>query len=359
MSDSNDAAGPRVRPLALLALILASVWILTGALFKLLQGSPALLPAFMHDLPLSVETIYPLVIGIELGVVAIALLRPREGWILVTLQYLAFFSVLGIQIARGEESCGCMGKNVELAPTTMLAIDGALFALLMVSRPWSGLGRIVVVGLFVLPRFVGRGQAIDPAEVLGKIESAPGAFVDGDPRVDPGGAATRTDPPVTDVLDPDVVANPDGDQPGASPTQPGTETIPAPAPPAVTPEAQGWTVLSPDKWIGKDVFDIDLAQWTDVGMLPLDGTWIFYRTTCEHCRDHLIEVANADDGSKLIGLIRVPDPGDSPDNRIVHIMPQGGHVMHVELPAGVEYVLTTPADAEIVGGVVQTAREGF
>ncbi|QDU65566.1 MauE/DoxX family redox-associated membrane protein [Engelhardtia mirabilis] len=371
MSDSPAADGPRLRPLALLALALASVWILTGALFKLLQGSPALLPKFMHELPISVTTLYPLVIGIELAIVGFAWLRPRQGWALIALQYLAFFGVLGIQIARGEESCGCMGKNVSLAPTTMLAIDGTLFALLLISRPWSGLGRFVMplpvaaiaaIALFALPHFVGRGQAMDPSQVRAMREGASGAGIDKSPTADPDGAASRSQDEAQQMASAEPA--PGSASSEAATTHGATQPqAPAPSPvedvDEVVAPAQGWTIIAPEDWVGKDVFDIDLAQWVDVASLPLDGTWILYRTTCEHCRDHLIDVTNADDGSELIGLIRVPDPGDSPENRIVHIMPQGGHVMHVELPRGVEYVVTTPADAEIMGGVVQAAREGI
>ena len=49
----EDTLQRTTRPLTVVALLLAGGWILAGALFKLLQGSPALLPAFMRDLPLS------------------------------------------------------------------------------------------------------------------------------------------------------------------------------------------------------------------------------------------------------------------------------------------------------------------
>ena len=67
----------------------------------------------------AIGTLYRVAIGIELAVVAFALLRPRFGWALLVLQYLAFLGVLGVLIGQGVESCGCMGSTVSIAPGGM------------------------------------------------------------------------------------------------------------------------------------------------------------------------------------------------------------------------------------------------
>lgn len=401
--DFPDTA--RVRPLALLALAAASLWILTGALFKLLEGSPALLPAFMHELPISVELIYPVVIGVELAVVSLALLRPRFGWGLVALQYLAFFGVLGIQIARGEESCGCMGGNVTIAPITMLAIDGVIFAALLATRPWSGLGRfglplpiaaVAALAALVAPNFVGRGQSVDLEAVRERLASMDGtagtaAGAPGSSGAAGGGSSSNAaSGPATGVVagggDAAATAGAgDGATPasgssgegagdatdgsatdGAAP-QPGTDDgapaevaqeqpeQPVTPPEPVEEESLGWQIFDVEDWVGMDVFETDLAAYLDLAMLPLDGTWVFYRTTCDHCAEHMIDLMNAPPG-KPLALIRIPEPGDNEDNRVVHLMPAG---VQVELPAIVEYVLTTPADMEVEGGIVAGAREGI
>jgi hypothetical protein len=346
------------RPLAVVALLLAGGWLLAGALFKLTQGSPALLPAFMRELPLSLETLYPIVIGIELAVVASAWLRPSLGWLVLAGQYTVFFGVLALQIAAGEESCGCMGSKVSLTPWQMLGIDGTLFALLMFSRPWSGLPRggaplpllgLVVAGLLALPWFGGRGQAVDPGRIRAaqgsgarevvapeganagpEGEQSPGAVNGGD--ASPGGGATAGE------ATPDQVESP--------------ASVPS----------QGWTVLDPRKWVGQDVFSIDAAEWLGeetVAMLPFDGLWVFYRQQCDHCRDHLLELANSEQGQRQVGLIRVPEASDTPDNSVILLRPEGPHVFECALPAGVDYVLSTPADATVAGGVVVDARENI
>lgn len=352
----EDTLQRTTRPLTVVALLLAGGWILAGALFKLLQGSPALLPAFMRDLPLSLETIYPLVIGIELAVVSIAWLRPRPGWALIALQYLVFFGVLSVQIARGEESCGCMGSEVTLTPVQMLAIDGTLFTLLMLSRPWSGFGTsglpIPAVGaiaavLLALPWFGGRGRSVSPEDVVrDRTESAQNEV----PSGIEGGATARPSDGTDGTVEPDVVL----------------EEVDADVPVEPAPEegtgggSQGWTVLDPASWVGLDVFSLDITPWLgedQVALLPQDGLWVLYRQQCDHCRDHLLELSNTEHGQRMVGLIRVPEPSDTPDNSIIVLKPQGPHVTEVELPAGVDYVLSTPADATIQGSVVIEARE--
>ena len=78
-------------------------------------------------------------------------------------------------------------------------------------------------------------------------------------------------------------------------------------------------------------------------------------------------------GANLIGLIfylisgpfapfvflEIPEPALAEEQRIVRVFPQGGHVTHVRLPEGTDYLLTTPADFEVQEAVVTAVREGI
>src|SRR6185503_10552929 len=113
---------------ALACVVAIAVWVLTGAVFKLVWGTPALLPGVVRDLPLELGLTYKLAIGIELAIVAIALSKPRWGWPLQASLLLVFDLVLTTQIAAGVESCGCFGAKLEIDPRVMLAIDSVLLA---------------------------------------------------------------------------------------------------------------------------------------------------------------------------------------------------------------------------------------
>ena len=120
-------------------------------------------------------------------------------------------------------------------------------------------------------------------------------------------------------------------------------------------------VFYPDRWVGQDLFSIPLADYMlaeDVALLPDTGLLVFYRQQCDHCRDHLLELASSELGERRLGLIRVPEPNDTPGNSLIVVKPEGPHVSEVSLFEGVEYVLSTPAEAEVEGFVVTAAREG-
>lgn len=309
------------RPSSLLpriAVALPAAWILAGALFKLFAGSPNDLPPVVRDLsPLDVVTTYRAVIAIELGVVVLALLRPAEAWLVVVLQYLVFGLVLAHQIRKGQTSCGCFGSSSPLSPRDMAWIDGTLIAVLVAARPWrlplprSGASFLVVAPLLLV-------AVVGPWLVERQVKAPP------EPLVARNGAE------------------------------------PAPAPPARL--GRKFAVLDPEEWIGKTVAETPLADWLeeDVATLPTEGTWILWRWTCDHCAEHLEELAANPPAVPFLTLVRVKEPHDADDNRQVFFMPEGeGWVVHANLTDAVEYVIETPADMDLEEGVIRRAREGI
>lgn len=304
MHTSTDVNPPRSR-LALVWVVLIALWVAAGALFKLFWGTPALLPAVVRDLPLELGLTYRLAIGIELAIVGVALTKPRWGWVLQVALLGVFDLVLTTQIAAGETNCGCFGSKFSMPPWLMMLIDSALLLGLLSARPWrnlaGGLGPIV------------------PAGLAAAALALPWLF---DRQVQQG----------------EVVAN-------------------------GQPVAGQWIELDVEKWVGQEIWNTPLGlpplnAHIDVASLPLDGLWVFYRQTCEHCAKHLAKLTESEHGERLITLVQLEEPNDTLANRVVNAMPDGNFVQHARLPPSISYVLQTPAELVLEGGKVVAAAEG-
>jgi len=289
---------------------LVAAWILAGALFKLLRGTPADLPQLVREIPLRLGLTYKLVISIELAISLVALLRPRWGWPLLVLQLCVFDAVLARQLAAGETSCGCFGKGFPIPTWGMAAIDSSLLVLLLAARPWSGglaaglpAGALVLVGALALP--------------------LPWAFDREAPAAPPASSGA------------------DG---GA-----GEPTLHA---------LRQYVELDVEKWVGKDLSETPLARWLDVYQYPPNALWVLWRQTCDHCARHLAKLAQEETGERFLVLVQIQEEGDTEANRVVHLMPQGDFVLEAELPDSVDYVVTTPAEIETVDWKVVKAAEG-
>jgi hypothetical protein len=255
--------------------------------------------------PLELGVTYNLAIGIELAIAAVALTRPRIGWLLQAALLAVFDLVLTTQIAAGTENCGCFGNKLSMPPWVMLLIDSVLLAGLLVLRPWraapaglpllvpAALAAVVLVVPWLLDRELEQGQVV-----------ADGAPVEG-----------------------------------------------------------RWANLEVGKWVGKDIWDTPLGQpplseYIDVAALPLDGLWVFWRQTCDHCAKHLAALAESEHGERLLTLVQLEEPNDTLANRVVHALPDGNFVQHARLPPSIAYVIQTPAELVLEGGRIVAAEEG-
>ena len=298
---------PTTRPFALIALGLATLWLLVGAGFKLFLGTPADLPQIMHDLPLSLGLTYKLAIGTELLFVVLAVGAPRIGWIAIAAIYVVFEVILGLLLMEGADSCGCFGSKVTILPAEMMTYDGILLGLLLVSRPWKG--------------------------------TAPGfnkALV---------GVACVLAMALPFLLDREV------DAPPPAPV----DELPVPAQTFRRPFA----ILDIEDWVGQSVYDTALANHLeqDIGMLPTEGLWVLWRWTCDHCATHLQDLANNPPAVPFITLIRIKEEIDNEENRAVHIMPSGPEVVEASLPASVDYAIQTPGELTLEGSIILSASE--
>jgi hypothetical protein len=233
-----------------------------------------------------------------------------------------------MQIAGGAKSCGCFGAKVPMPPWLMLTIDSALLGLLLISKPWASLRRrgipwaaliVFVATLAAVPWLVDRSAKLPP----------------------------RPDPTLKPMV---------GD--GATSQVSQRQTVDEPAKPAQASKTRSYVIFDPSTLKGKSVYDTDIAKLVDVdkGNLPLEGTWILYRWTCDHCAAHLKDMAASYDGSPL-GLIRLRETTDTDENGVITLMPVGPAVVMAELPDTYDYVVTTPVVMRIEAGTIVSVDE--
>ncbi len=310
MSEEKQLPGLRAH----ISILLPALWLAIGASFKLFSGTPKDLPPVLFELPLDIDLVFKLAIGIELSIVSLALFKPAVGWRLLALQYGIFLGLLAQLQLSGETSCGCMGSSVSLTPLTMIGIDGVLLAMLLTAKPRT----------LQLPD---RGPAFLAPALVAFCLAFPWTYID-------AGGATQTAPKTTEG---------------------GEAAEEAPA-----TEKPRYVVLEPGEWEGQDIFSSPLAPWVDFesGALPIDGLYVFYRQTCDHCREHLMKLFEEDIGMPMV-LVKINEKGDNPENDLIDVKPEGPHIIEIELDPEIEWVIETPADLELEGGMIIRGEEGI
>lgn len=332
----------------------ASLWILTGALFKLFAGTPNDLPTpvlqFLADLDPGLKL--KLAISIELVVVVLGLCAPALGWFWIGGSLAVFVGILLVMLGQGAESCGCFGTAVKFPPEAMLAIDSVLLVSLLALRPWRAL----------------RGAKSAPAPWVFALAAvgaaAPWFVIDDGVPVKPRGPATQTTASAPGT-------NPATTQPSA--TNGGTtasdgsagETAATQGPGGSSPgpanggASQGevklprFVVLSPLKqeWVGKHVRDTELGTWMPVDDYPQDGEWVLFRYDCDHCREHFLKLDEEfQSAPKTYVFVEVPSEGTP----VVTQMPPHYEPI-AKLPDGTDWVIQTPWTLELEAGIVKRA----
>jgi hypothetical protein len=237
--------------------------------------------------------------------VCVAIMKPHKGWMLITAIFGFFLALLIDMKLKGKDSCGCMGDSIKIDPLIMLAVDGTLLAFVLATKPWKNL-------------------------------SPPGLST---PIMWAG--------IVVSIVLPFLVVHPE--QPVLTPPNGGT-TVVNPQDPTTGP-GRMYIAMSPDKWSGKTIYDIEeFTRVVPVDKIPSDGRIVLWRQGCTHCAKHLREMANEKSAATPILLVQVMD--DLKDGRAVDAMPTGDHVTSVQLPPG-DGMFTTPVEIRVEGGVVK------
>lgn len=295
---------PRISAWPTVLVRTAATWILAGALFKLLVGSPNDLPTSVREFSadafgFSAVLTYQLAIAIELSIAAFAWLRPDRAWTMAAAQLAVFCAVLTPLALAGAKSCGCFGSKIPVPPWAMLSIDGVLLAALLASRPWRATtppsARWIPLAICV---------ACAWAAPFGSTSSG----------AKDGGAARLADVDKTAEL----------------------------------PRFVEWR---PDDWVGERLSGTGVGRFVAVENHLLDANWVIYSPSCEHCAAYLrrLDGEFATDPRAYV-FLRLPM--DQGAERVVDVMPPGDEV---ELPSDVQYVITPPWNLRIDDGVVSEA----
>lgn len=285
--------------LAALAVRLAALWLLTGALFKLFAGSPKMIPELvLSSSPFSWTLTYQIAIAIELSIVCVAVLKPHRGWIPITAIFGVFMALLIVMTLEGKASCGCMGDTIKIHPAIMLAIDGALLIFVLATKPWQ---HLAPPGLSTLLVIVGVFASIALPWIVVRPEQ--GALTPGNPTAAPG---------------------------------------------------RVYISMEPEKWSGQSIYDIEeFTRVVPLDKIPSDGRIVLWRQHCDVCAKHLREMASETVTTPIL-LVQVMD--DLSSSRAVDLMPTGGHVTEVQLPPG-EGLFTTPIEIRVEGGLVKAVLD--
>jgi len=307
-----------------LTLWVIPLWVLSGALFKLLDGSPAGLPAVLvrtlGAAGINLAFVLHFAVAVEIAAVGVIwLVRPLSRP--VALAILGVFApVLIGDLVVGASSCGCFG-SVKVHPAITLIIDGGL-----------------LLGVFFLGRRAEslRTQAVVPTgrsavAMLWIVASFALAF---------GLPAHRT-----------AADGGGGQVPTAGPSPSPTQD------PAVATAVPSYYLPDYGSWIGRRWSSLDIAKWVKGAPADLDQGVryvVLYRKDCEHC--HLLfELYFADELPYPTTVVAVPDRAGFPTQGLQE-MPCT-ECSQAELPAGCDWFFKTPVVVKLVDGTVECAVE--
>lgn len=318
--DELNGAGRRAGVALILAQVvvwgLAPLWILAGALLKLLAGSPSNLPSILVKgagaAGLDLMFLLRYSIGVELAAVGLVYILPHLArWIEGILLGVFLFILVGDLLA-GASSCGCFG-SVQVHPVIMLVVDGALF-----------------IGVLLAGRLgVGNGRSpLSPGQVGAALIWVAAAFAVAFVAAMGGGAAS-----------PAAAGGGSSASAAAAPT----------LPPYYLPEYASW--------IGKPWHDLEIAGWIKGAPADLDqGTQflVFYRKDCPHCHE-LLDLHFQGALPYPVTVVAVPERSGFPTSNVFPMVCT--ECREAELPAGVDWFMQTPVVVRLENGMVRCAAE--
>lgn len=350
------------------ALSLGALWLLTGALYKLFEGSPNDMPPLVVEKsPFDMWETFRYAIMVELAVVGLVFSVPRIGWVFLAGTFVTFLTVLVPLVLEGEESCGCFGSNVKIDPIVMMSIDAGLLLLLLSSKPWrlpkdSGLGWGGLVPFLVLA-VAGPFLKLEGSPEL-PARKAPAPTITGDPTgadslVDTAQDAVETVADAADAAASDLV-NAATDAEPAPEEEPRIEDVEVSdngevdAPADVASDLPPFYELRWQEWAGKDFIETDLFAFADQsnGAVMPNSHVVVYRQTCEVCKEHLEKLweETQTDPQKWqetsLVLLRIIETKDTDQNNVCTLLPEPSE--KVTLPALKRgYGITTPLTFDV------------
>jgi len=302
-----------------LARVVVPLWLAVGAVLKLMDLSPAHLPAAMikwcGGIGFDLMFVLRFSIATELIVAGgMVLLPPLARWVGVAM-LTAFLPVLIGDLLLGASSCGCFGA-VKVSPWVTLVTDVTfLLGLLVLGRreprlaltPNLPTSKVLVAGVWsLLSVLMAFGVSVPAATKIGVSDGGSGEV--------------------------------------------GSGVGPA------LPE-DGYYMPQYQDWIGRPFRELDVASWAS--KLPDDlenglQYVIFYRKDCEHCHE-LMELHFSGSLEQPTTAVAVPEREGFPTENLQPFECSGCRL--AELPAGIDWFLQTPVLVRLADGVVECAAE--
>ena len=295
----------------LLTRLVIPLWVLSGAVFKLLEKSPRTLPkatfldpASQYDIDLYL--LLAILISLEFFAIFVMIIMKRFARTMAIAVLSCFCLVLLNEIRGGASSCGCLG-SFSPPPWVMLSIDGFLL-----------LGTIFFAPSKAIPLFSFKPQfvAVLSGTLLGTAVSF-GVVI-------PAGRVPKPEPTENNVVRPNGINDP---------------TIN----PAPKPLKGYWVVEDIEDWIGKSWRELELFQFMPKWPENMDKGIryiVFYSRTCEHCEEMFW-----DDLTKPLNppVITIEIPADKETLRSPNSweMPETNCVF-MNLPVGTDWIISSP-----------------
>lgn len=313
------------------------LWILTGAVFKLVERDPKNLPKNIVEnamkLDLDLFVLLRTLIGLEFLAAGVMLFVPRLSRVMALFMLSMFCLILIGEMATGNiTSCGCFGK-VPIAPWQMLIIDGLLLTGVILFKPRKDAmaagarpARWPVVAALVWI-VAGFGAAFGvPDKQAAPVDPPPHGGTPQNPDVPSGNGSTP--PPV--------------------PVASGPGSLPLPKN----------YLFDQETWAGKKWEDLKIARIMKVWPKDINvgkRYVVFYSRTCDHCRDLF---QNNFTGELVIPTTVVAIPEEATGFATKGVLPMPcTSCEKLELPIGPFWYGTPPIVVALEDGVVKCAQQ--
>ena len=331
---SSETPSLRQKAGFVLCRFVVPVWVLSGALFKLFEHTPRLLPEltvlkFGKWADLDLYLFLAALIAIEFVAVAVMLLVGRLARPVAIAILGVFCAVLIGEMVQGNvESCGCLGA-ASPPPYVMLIIDGLLLAGVVVlgaGAPSTSKARWPVPAAAVAAVV---GIAVSFIVVMSASRAVPPPLpVNGD-NGDNGDNLVSDDPTVNTG-----------------------HMLPT----------QGWWVTPADisDWVGMPWRKVPLVQFMRTWPKDMDTAvryMVFYSRTCDHCQEMFDRDLTDPALGSMTVAVEVPESKTLLTSPDAWFMPST-EVEHLSLPLGYDWIMTTPVTLRIENGIVTGAQEG-
>ena len=302
-------------------------WVATGAIVKLIEATPKLLPektvlefGKMLDSNLGFElmTFLASLIAIEFVCIIVMVLLQKYARATAIFILSVFCVVLLGEMARGNlTSCGCLG-GISPPPWAMLLADGGLLIAVLFFRSAHKTSA-------KLPRW-----SIPLAAVLSLASIGLSFGV----MIYKGRAPEHIDQPI-DTVDPTINPNP-------------------------KPLKGTWYIDDIDKLIGKPWRELEIFQFMPIWPSNMDQGKhyvVFYRRTCSHCEEMFYDDLTDTQLAANVTAVEIPEEKNLMSGPNPWPMPDTECEL-LSLPLGCDWVVTPPLTFRIEDGIVTCATEG-